>query len=193
MENAVDALKIAFAVLVFVIAMTVSIMAMGQAKETSEAVFYMTDKTNLYEYLSDEKLPEGRIVSAETIVPTLYRYYKENFNVVIIDKSGNKIAVFNLEEEIKAYNKNYKSAPWLGNANVDTKKRVDLELSGETGVINGVKYTPKQSLLQYFNGRQFKETFLEQRYSGKEVKSEDNESIELVKGNTKIWIVYQEY
>lgn len=193
MENAVDALKMGFAVLVFVIAISVAIMAMGQAKETSETVFYMTDKTNFYEYLSDEKLPEGRIVSGETIIPTLYRYYKENFNVVILNKSGDKLAVFNLEEEIKAYNKNYKSAPWLGNANIDTKKRVDLELSGETGVINGVKYTPKQSLLDYFSGKQFKETFLEQRYSGKEVTSEDNESIELVKGNTKIWIIYQEY
>ena len=49
MENAVDALKMGFAVLVFVIAISVSIMAMGQAKETSEPVFYMTDKTNFYE------------------------------------------------------------------------------------------------------------------------------------------------
>lgn len=195
MENAVDALKMGFAVLVFVIAITVSVIVMGQAKETSEAVFYMTDKTNFYEYLSEAKLPEGRIVSGETIVPTLYRYYKENFNVIILDKNNKIVAEFNLEKEIKDYNLDYRKAPWLGNANEDTKKRVDLELSGATNQkINGVSFRPSCAggLLAYFKNKNFKELFLEQRYSGKEVTSVDNESIELVKGNTKIWIIYQE-
>lgn len=196
MENAVDALKIAFAVFVFIIALSLSMRVMGQARETSENVFYMTDKTNFYELVEDGKVPEARIVSGETIIPTLYRYYKENFNVVILDKNGDKVAVYNLEEEIKAYNKNYKNAPWLGNANEDTKLRVDLDLKGISDMINGVKYNPPkhdgQALKDYLTSREFNETFLEQRYSGKEVVSEDNESIELVKGNTKIWIIYQE-
>ena len=191
MDNAIDALKIGFSVMVFVIALTVSIIAMGQAREVSEEVFYMSDKTNFYEYVSDEKLPEGRIVSGETIIPTLYRYYKENFYVVILDKDGNKKCVFNLEEEIKNYNKDYKLAPWLGNADKDTKLRVDLELSGKTGEINGVKYTGV-GLEKYIEGKKFKESFLEQRYSGKQLTSSDNESIEIVKGNTKLWIIYQE-
>ena len=191
MDNAVDALKMGFAVIAFVIALTVSIVAMAQAKETSEKVFYMTDKTNFYEYLSDKKLPDGRIISGETIIPTLYRYYKENFNVVILDKDGKKKCVFNLEEEIKNYNKDYKSAPWLGNADVDTKLRVDLDVSGKTDKINGVKYTGV-GLEKYLTGKQFKESFLEQRYSGKQLTSSDNESIEIVKGNTKLWIIYQE-
>lgn len=205
MENAVDALKMAFAVFIFVMAITVSVMVMGQAREVSETVFYMSDKTNFYEYTSEDekRLPQGRIVSGETIVPTLYRYYKENFNVIILDAKGNKVCVFNLEEEIKKYNLNYKNAPWLGNANVDTKKRVDTELDGVSRNINGVTYYAQKNsgsggLLRYFKGdnnepRKFKETFLEQRYSGKQITSEDNESIEVVKGNSKIWIVYQEY
>lgn len=191
MDNAVDALKIGFSVMVFVIALTVSIIAFGQAREVSEEVFYMSDKTNFYEYVSDEKLPDGRIVSGETIIPTLYRYYKENFNVVILDKNGKKVCVFNLEEEIKNYNKDYKLAPWLGNADKDIKLRVDIELTGETGEINGVKYTGA-GLEKYVSGKQFKESFLEQRYSGKQLTSSDNESIEIVKGNTKLWIIYQE-
>ena len=140
MDNAVDALKIAFAVLVFVMAITVSITAFDQAKATSDEVFYMADKTNFYEYTSDDKIPDGRIVSIETIIPTLYRYYKENFNVIILDKEGKEVCTFNLEKEIKDYSKNYKNAPWLGNANEDTKLRVDVEVSGEHKVINGVEY-----------------------------------------------------
>lgn len=195
MENAVDALKMAFAVLVFVIALTTSMMAFGQARETSEKVFYMTDKTNFYDYVLDKKDSEYRIVSSETIIPTLYRYYKENFNVIILSKDlSQTIAVFNLEEEIKNYNKSYKTAPWLGNANIDTKERIDIELSGKKGMINGVEYDPQVEggLLKYFEGKQFKEFFLEQQYSGKQVTSEDNETLEIVKGNKKMWIIYQE-
>lgn len=226
MENAVDALKIAFAVFVFVIALTVSMVAFGQAKDASEHVFYMTDKTNFYDLIfADEKRKNGRIVSAETIVPTLYRYYKENFNIVIIPKNPemvlntteNKLlkareketgetqtaVIFNLEEEIKYYNKDYKNAPWLGNANVDTKKRVDIELRGkadpehkEENIINQVVYEPQVKLdgglLNYLKSNRFREYFLEQRFSGKEIVSGDNESLELVKGNSKIWIIYKE-
>ena len=239
MDNAVDALKIAFAVLVFVMAITVSITAFDQAKATSDEVFYMADKTNFYEYPSEEeqkqnqklKLEEGRIVSIETIIPTLYRYYKENFNVTINNVEGKPICTFNLEKEIQEYSKNYKNAPWLGNANVDTKLRVDVEITGKKVEINGTmdyKNCPQipDGLLAYAKGKKFRETFKEYRYSGKEVTVDDDgnivylykedekgnltyvdsngkvnsqeklngdkETLELVKGNTKIEIIYTE-
>lgn len=230
MDNAIDALKIAFAVLVFVIGLSISMKAFSQAKAVSDEVFYMADKTNFYEYTSENKIPEGRIVSGETIIPTLYRYYKENFNVIILDLNGKELCTFNLEQEIKNYNKNYRDAPWLGNANIDTKLRVDIEVKGGSGTINGVPYTAQLSqkrvngsnkigILEYAKGKKFKETFREYRYSGKEITVDENgeiiyvetqvrnddgtteyirnvipdeETLELVKGNTKIEITYQE-
>lgn len=206
MDNAVDALKIAFGVLVFVIGLTVSINAFTQAKAVSDEVFYMADKTNFYEYTSEEKIPEGRIVSGETIIPTLYRYYKENFNVIILDINGKKICTFDLEQEIKEYSKNTKNAPWVGNANIDTKLRVDIEVKGGKGIINGYEYKAQieEGILKYAKGKKFKETFREYRYSGKEITINDdgeivyvedeipqNETLEIVKGNTKIEITYQ--
>ena len=206
MDNAIDALKIAFAVLVFVMALTVTMRVFSQAKEVSDEVFYMADKTNFYEYTSDDRIPEGRIVSGETIIPTLYRYYKENFNVIILDANGKELCTFNLEQEIKNYNNDYKSAPWLGNANVDTKLRVDIEVAGGKGTINGVEYKAQiqEGLLDYVKGKKFKETFSESRYSGKEItinsdgevvyvedEIPENETLEIVKGNTKIEITYQ--
>ena len=71
--------------------------------------------------------------SMELYAPSI----KGSFQII----EGKKVCVFNLEEEIKNYNKDYKLAPWLGNADRDIKLRVDLELNGETGEINGVKYT----------------------------------------------------
>lgn len=206
MDNAVDALKIAFGVLVFVIGLTVSINAFAQAKAVSDEVFYMADKTNFYEYTSEEKIPEGRIVSGETIIPTLYRYYKENFNVIILNANGKEICTLNLEQEIKDYNKNPKNAPWVGNANIDTKLRVDIEVKGGQGTINGTTYKAQitEGILEYAKGKKFKETFREYRYSGKEITINDdgeivyveneipqNETLEIVKGNTKIEITYQ--
>lgn len=230
MDNAIDALKIAFAVFVFVMALTISMNALSQAKTVSDEVFYMTDKTNFYEYTSDDKMPEGRYVSAETIIPTLYRYYKENFDVIIAeDKDGDGVVSsaqeilweFNLEKEIESYNTNYKNAPWLGNANIDTKTRVDVEVSGIPQNINGVKYESQvkgQGILDYIksktnsptSNKKIKETFKEIKLenSGKEITINDkgevayvgieegqvanpiNETLEIVKGSTKIEITY---
>lgn len=223
MDNAIDALKIAFAVLIFVIALSVTMNAFSQAKTVSDYVFYMADKTNFYEYISEDRPADYRVVSGETIIPTLYRYYKENFNVIIEDYNGKVLVTFNLEDEIKEYNKDYKSAPWLGNANIDTKLRVDVEVSGRPATINGVKWSPRipGGILAYLKGsegevKKFKETFREYRYSGKEITIDENgkvvyvdsidentnkytqvmdrseETLELVKGNTKIEIIYKE-
>ena len=50
MENAADALKLGFALLVFVIAITLTFSVIGQARAVSDIVFTATDKTNFYDY-----------------------------------------------------------------------------------------------------------------------------------------------
>lgn len=83
MENATQALLMAFAVFIFIIALTVSMVSFSSAKETADAIIYMKDETNYYEYEGAiSKATENRIVGLETIVPTLYKYYKENYTVV---------------------------------------------------------------------------------------------------------------
>lgn len=182
MENAVDALKIAFAVMVFTMALTLAISTFSQARETSEAVLFMNDKTNYYVYdgISDvnEKTVsvngedityteytasesgityyDKRIVGIEAIIPTLYRYYKENYTVIFegiddnysvyeattktedgitkIDKwkkrgsigTGENVLYFDLNSEITA------NCPWVGTVN-DIKKNLDLFLDGTAG------------------------------------------------------------
>lgn len=88
MENAVDALKMAFAVFVFVMALTVSIVFFGKIKATSDYILYSKDETNYYNYQGAVgKASENRIVGLETVIPTLFRYYMENYTVVF--KQGN--------------------------------------------------------------------------------------------------------
>ena len=51
----------------------------------------------------DVKNGTTRIVSAETIIPTLYRYYKENFCVKIYDADNNLIQIFDVNLEGKVH------------------------------------------------------------------------------------------
>jgi hypothetical protein len=101
MENAVDAIKLAFALLVFAIAITLTISVIGQARATADAVFTSVDKTEFYEYATngDYNAVEDRIVSFETILPTIHRYAKEQYAVTIFDSNGIPIARFDLFTE----------------------------------------------------------------------------------------------
>ena len=56
MENAVDAIKIAFALLVFAIAIALAFSVIGQARIASDAVFISNDKTEFYDYATRRRL-----------------------------------------------------------------------------------------------------------------------------------------
>jgi len=88
MENASDALMMAFGVLIFVIALTVAITSFNQVKAISDVVLYSKDETNYYDYQgATGRASQNRIVGLETIIPTLYKYYKENYTVLF--RKGN--------------------------------------------------------------------------------------------------------
>lgn len=95
MENAEKAMMMAFAVFVLVIALSLAIYLFSKVTVTSEQLAFYSDSTIYYDNVeldktafaedvdSDIKNGTVRIVSVETIIPTLYRYYKENFCVKI--------------------------------------------------------------------------------------------------------------
>lgn len=93
-ENANHALMIAFGMFVFVIALTLTMYMFDKLSTTAEALTFFADETNYYdnvEVITDFTTdPDGieRYINTETIIPTLYRYYKEHFCVKIYDASG---------------------------------------------------------------------------------------------------------
>ncbi len=101
MENASEALIMAFSVLVFVLALSISIHSFGQAKATSEMIMERSDSaydTTFVDYDSsliqnvdgnEQNTVVTRTVGAETIIPTLYRAYKENLVIVFADDTKN--------------------------------------------------------------------------------------------------------
>ena len=94
MDDAVQALMMAFSVIVFVIAFALALYMFSQVTATSEVISQYADTTRFYDNIkisSDDEITKNgtvRIVDRETVIPTLYRYYKENFCVKIYDATG---------------------------------------------------------------------------------------------------------
>lgn len=114
MDDAVHALIMAFSVFVFLIALSVGMYMFSQVVTTAEVMTFYSDSTRYYDNIefnvsdtyTDDNIKDGtaRVVSAETIIPTLYRYYKENFCVKIYDAGNELIQIFDVNLEGKVHN-----------------------------------------------------------------------------------------
>lgn len=120
MENAVDALKMAGSVLLFVLALSVAVPAFTNVRITMDSVLGQTDRESLtiegdsrFYYLpTDNRNNTNRYVGKETIIPTLYRAYKENYKVE-----------FNFTEDYYLYKKKVGS---------ETKEIKEIDLLGQS-------------------------------------------------------------
>lgn len=163
MENAVDALKMAFAVIVFVIALGIAFAVFSQAREVADIMLKLNDKTN-YEQYVESHVDKSRIVGIETIIPTVRRYVydNENYSVEIVD--GSDVYTFDLLVD-QEMNKTPKQI------------RDDLEKSLE-------------KLLKKYKNARFKETYSEKLYRGDIEYSDNGETIEKINTDTKVKITY---
>lgn len=130
MENAADALKLAAAVLIFIVALGSSFSLFGTAKQTADSIIGMRDKQAYLEsaeldsilYVSSDKISQNsgdattsvitglttkgdRIVGIDDVVATICRYNKEKYGVTLVNTSGNVIARFdsNTENVMRQY------------------------------------------------------------------------------------------
>ena len=95
MENAVDALKMGFAVLVLIAALSLAIYSFTRVRETTDVITSEADIKEYYQQLalgetgvSSNYALSSRVVGVETIIPTLYRYYKENYTILFYNGYG---------------------------------------------------------------------------------------------------------
>ena len=81
MENITEALHIAFGAMIFVLALSISIHFFGKVQATTDSIIQLRDRENDYSYVTPSNGKE-RKVGVETIVPTLYRAFKENYIII---------------------------------------------------------------------------------------------------------------
>ena len=80
-ENIADALKMAAAVLVFVMALSITINSFTETRIAATTILNNKDKEYDYTYVEDNGTTE-RLVGLESIIPTIYKAYKENYKVI---------------------------------------------------------------------------------------------------------------
>ena len=108
MENAVEALKIAAGVLLFVLALTVSISCFSQANRAVTSIVSMRDRDT--QILYDQIKPSSgltRVVGVETIIPTIYKAFSENIDIQFKDTSGKDMPIYYKLTQNEDRNGNY--------------------------------------------------------------------------------------
>lgn len=86
MENAAEALKMAAWVLIFVVALSVSMNAFTNIRQSIDSIVMDTDRDYNTKYIQgntdgDGNLVTERVVGFEAIIPTIYRAVKENIRI----------------------------------------------------------------------------------------------------------------
>ncbi len=97
MENAAEALKMAAAVLIFVLALSITINSFTETRIAATTILEYKDREYNLDYVEDNGTTE-RLVSLESIVPTIYKAYKENYKI-IFDSSVLKDGVYQKKDE----------------------------------------------------------------------------------------------
>ena len=192
MENAVDALKMAFAVIVFVMALSISINMFSNARETADTVLHSSDITEYMQFQEATEGTESRIVGMETIVPTLYKYYKENYTVIFRDKDGKYLTIYKTQTNPDLWSDDYKKndyyglsdkieicafdvddetkrhEPWTG-SHAEYKKNIDAFLAGTNYYYpngSGDYYQYGNGFIKNYQDKKFVENLGEYVYNG---------------------------
>lgn len=165
MENAADALKIAFAIFVFILAVTVSFGIISQAKGASDVVLYHNDETNFYQYADSSAT--NRIVTVSEVISTLYRFAEESVVVTVVLDDDEYKFDFNQGD--------YES------------------IDGEEGAKEDLEEFITTKLNSYYDSK-FVEEFVEVPVSGEyQISDDGSEQVTLSSGETEIYITYSLY
>lgn len=97
MENAVEALKMAGFMILFIIALSITMITITQAKTTADSLVKNQDRQQSYQYIEvtgDLSKSLSRTVTLADIIPTLYRYAQEDYAVQFYTSSGSPLYVY---------------------------------------------------------------------------------------------------
>ena len=101
MENASEALIMIFGFFALILALSISISLISEVRETSDIILSKMDKMpneeNEFIYTTGTQI--NREVNLETIIPSMYRAYKERYKIVFLTPSGPNFIPYNLYQK----------------------------------------------------------------------------------------------
>lgn len=177
MENAADALKIAFSVLMFVMALTLGMSSFSEANRAVKAIVTQRDRETEYTYVEPSE-DLTRIVGIDTVIPTMYQAYRENIAIYFFDTDGKtplpifyKIDIHNGERVKDSYGNPIKinyidsskesyGATENKTGNENAIEHLDILLQGKVRAIDTIyenQILHDQGLYNYLKDKRFKE------------------------------------
>lgn len=167
MENAAEALKISFAVFVFVLAIAITFSTISKAKTTSDVVLYYADKTNFYQ--NEKSKEDNREVDLAAVITTLYKASEESIVVSVIGSDGSTICEFtravSTEEINKVINDNLNNlkanSPYIEDF-IEVSNSSGIYKTGDDGTQVPISDTGKRIYITYY----------EKEYYNNNIKSE---------------------
>ena len=165
MENGAHALHMAFAIFVFVLAISLAFATFSQAREVSDIVLYYNDKTNFDEYV-ESMSGSYRIVGLDVIVPLIRNYIHENENYSVVVDLGSEKIIFDINEQN------------------------NQGIFGHTELLDYCETNLKR-IIKNYQGRLFEEIFSEYVQVGGVKEFADGETLEKINTLTKVKITYK--
>lgn len=173
MENAVDALKMAFAVFVFVFAISLALNSFTKSKDAADAILWYTDKTNYYSYVESLNQEKGREVAKDAVIASLFR--KQSDTYIIVNISSTEKYIFNYTGVVTEV---------IGGVSnkVDTN-----DIAHANYIIDFVNNKLKDSYVFYEN---IVEVTNKSPLGGEYVVGEDGTKLQVTQGDNKIILTY---
>lgn len=144
MENGVEALKLASGMLIFVLAITITISTFTMASQALNRIFTSQDADKYVTIIGDDgkehylnyvdfELDGGtREVGVETIIPSIYRAYKENYAIYFYNSDGSEFILYEYEKGQDTIQVNY----------IDLEKEVHTTPESAIESVNKLLYEP---------------------------------------------------
>lgn len=188
MENASEALYMAFGVLIFVLALSISVVGFSQARisldtivsDIEEEESFVTDENGNYiNYINFDMASGGtRTVGVETVVSTMYRAYKENFKIYFYGIDSNAKCGLQFDENKETKEKIYY---------IDLARQT-IAPGREEEYINEILSENNNQFYKYLAGKKFTEK-LGEYYQNDEEETSEISDVNKTKKRIIIYIV----
>lgn len=173
MENAVDALKMMFAVFVFVVAISLTLASFTKAKETADTILSYTDKTNYYTWEESSDQSKGREVKKDVIIAGLFKMQKDTYITIV-----------------KSPTIKYIFTPYGRVTEVNGSRTTNIDLNAKENanyVINFINNQLGNSDIYYEN---IVDVTNKSSLGGEYEIAEDGTKLQITKGDNKVMVMY---
>lgn len=160
-ENIFDAMMMVFGMLVFILALSLTMMLFDKLAIVGRTIYMSTDnanqlkqvyivnKDNLNQIAQEVAGYTERKVTKSSILPMLHRYYKEKFTIKIYDENGKLLQIFDTSLENEVNHASKVSSGLVGPVGTTNPRHRYTKTEYDQNVILGQYGNPQSPLFMF--------------------------------------------